>query len=127
MPNPLTCSVEELYVAAKTATGQEPDLILARDQPCGCIVCKCHDEEHCYGCGAKNCGTHKVGQIPNPVYEEPVFTPNLAFAEPPAPDWEAVAKEALRLLEACQDELSQYALCSDGCTCGDGWDFIVIR
>lgn len=41
---------------------------LQRNQPCGCIVCMCEDEEQCHGCGAKNCGTHPVGQFPNPVY-----------------------------------------------------------
>lgn len=42
--------------------------ILARHQPCGCLVCNCADEEQCHGCGARNCGTHPVGSIPNPVY-----------------------------------------------------------
>ena len=41
---------------------------LAREQPCGCIVCRCEGTEKCYGCGAKNCGTHPPGHIPNPVY-----------------------------------------------------------
>ena len=47
-----------------------PTKELARNQPCGCVVCRCEDEERCGGCGAKNCGTHPVGQIPNPVYKE---------------------------------------------------------
>ena len=42
---------------------------LARHQPCGCVVCICEDEIKCYGCGAKNCGTHIPGEIPNPVYD----------------------------------------------------------
>ena len=42
---------------------------LARDQSCGCIVCFC-EEEQCQNCGAKNCGTHDVGKIPNPIYVE---------------------------------------------------------
>src|ERR1035437_8009434 len=46
---------------------QEPRL--ARNQPCGCIICNCEDDEKCSGCGAKHCGTHEVGKIPNPVYE----------------------------------------------------------
>lgn len=41
---------------------------LARNQPCGCIVCNCDNDERCVGCGAKNCGTHAVGEIPNPIY-----------------------------------------------------------
>ena len=43
---------------------------LAKNQSCGCIVCMCEDEDQCQGCGAKNCGTHPVGEIPNPVYQE---------------------------------------------------------
>lgn len=43
---------------------------LSRNQPCGCIVCICEDEFQCQGCGAKNCGTHSLGEIPNPVYDE---------------------------------------------------------
>lgn len=38
---------------------------LARNQPCGCVVCQCKDDNQCHGCGAKHCGTHPVGEIPN--------------------------------------------------------------
>jgi len=38
---------------------------LARNQPCGCVVCQCEDDNQCQGCGAKHCGTHPVGEIPN--------------------------------------------------------------
>lgn len=51
-------------------TGPEPRL-LARHQPCGCIVCICEDaaeEDQCQGCGAKNCGTHPPGELPKRVY-----------------------------------------------------------
>jgi hypothetical protein len=44
---------------------------LARNQPCGCVVCTCENEDEpdrCLGCGAKHCGTHPVGAIPSPVY-----------------------------------------------------------
>jgi len=54
---------------AKTAAPR----LLARNQPCGCVVCDCRNEaepDRCLGCGAKNCGTHPAGQIPNPVYVE---------------------------------------------------------
>ncbi len=44
---------------------------LAKYQPCGCVVCTCEDPDRCHGCGAKNCGTHPVGEMPNPVYEAP--------------------------------------------------------
>jgi hypothetical protein len=43
---------------------------LAREQPCGCIVCTCKTEERCLGCGARHCGTHPVGEIPSPVYAD---------------------------------------------------------
>lgn len=56
--------------AGMSALGVEPTKILARHQPCGCVVCTCDDEDRCHGCGAKHCGTHPVGQIPNPVYVE---------------------------------------------------------
>jgi len=44
---------------------------LARNQPCGCVICVCGYDDQCQGCGAKHCGTHPVGQIPNPVYVTP--------------------------------------------------------
>lgn len=43
--------------------------LLAKHQPCGCIVCTCDDEVQCRGCGAKHCGTHEVGEFSSPVYE----------------------------------------------------------
>ena len=42
--------------------------VLAKHQPCGCVVCTCEDDEQCHGCGAKHCGTHPVGEIPNPCF-----------------------------------------------------------
>jgi hypothetical protein len=42
--------------------------ILAKHQPCGCVVCTCEDDVQCHGCGAKHCGTHPVGEIPNPLF-----------------------------------------------------------
>jgi len=30
--------------------------MLARQQPCGCVVCSCEDDERCHGCGACACG-----------------------------------------------------------------------
>jgi len=41
---------------------------LIKHQKCGCIVCTCEDEKQCHGCGAKHCGTHVLGEIPNPIY-----------------------------------------------------------
>ncbi len=42
---------------------------MAKYQPCGCVICTCEHETQCQGCGAKNCGTHAVGDIPNPVFK----------------------------------------------------------
>jgi len=44
--------------------------VLARSQPCGCITCWCEDDHQCQGCGAKSCGGHEVGDIPNPIFIE---------------------------------------------------------
>lgn len=54
-----------------TPAPAEAEKQLARYQPCGCVVCICENVNQCQGCGAKNCGTHPVGQIPNPIYKEP--------------------------------------------------------
>jgi len=42
---------------------------LTKYQPCGCVICTCEDDHQCHGCGAKNCGTHPVGVLPQAVYE----------------------------------------------------------
>ncbi len=45
-------------------------MLLARYQPCGCILCSCENEENkCRGCGTKHCGNHALGELPNPVYD----------------------------------------------------------
>lgn len=55
------------------------DATLARHQPCGCVVCVCDDDVQCQGCGAKNCGSHEPGKLPNSVYNRPrVFCASLA-------------------------------------------------
>ncbi len=43
--------------------------LLARNQPCGCIICYCDNIDQCQGCGAKCCGNHAVGEIPDPIFE----------------------------------------------------------
>ena len=43
--------------------------LLAKYQPCGCVICTCENDEQCQGCGAKHCGTHAICSIPNPVYQ----------------------------------------------------------
>jgi len=66
---------DDYRACARAAIAALPPAVpeLARHQPCGCIVCRCESDEQCSGCGAKNCGTHAVGEIPNPVY---VTTPD---------------------------------------------------
>jgi hypothetical protein len=81
----------------------QPERVLARIQPCGCVVCRCEDPRQCHGCGAKSCGTHPVGEIPSPVYEPapqpPRGLPALLGAMPelpepqPAVDWKAAHEE----------------------------------
>jgi hypothetical protein len=44
-------------------------MILAKHQPCGCVVCTCEYEERCGGCGAKHCGTHPVGVFSQPLFD----------------------------------------------------------
>lgn len=61
------CHVQPLYTAPQPAE-QQPEL--AKYQPCGCVICTCEHETQCQGCGAKHCGTHLVGQIPGPVYQQ---------------------------------------------------------
>lgn len=56
--------------ARYAGSGLEP--LLAKHQPCGCVICTCENDEQCQGCGAKNCGSHPIGKIPNPVYTQPV-------------------------------------------------------
>lgn len=48
---------------------------LAKNQPCGCVVCTCEDERQCQGCGARHCGAHPVGEIPNPAHVRPTAPP----------------------------------------------------
>ena len=46
------------------------EMLLARYQPCGCIICSCENEENkCHGCGASHCGNHPLGELPNPVFD----------------------------------------------------------
>jgi hypothetical protein len=51
-------------ILTRLAALQKDMSVLIRNQPCGCIICECSDEESCHGCGAKNCGTHSPGDFP---------------------------------------------------------------
>ncbi len=59
---------ETLYIRADLVPAV-CESVLEKYQPCGCIVCTCENDERCLGCGSKNCGTHPVGDLPNPVYK----------------------------------------------------------
>jgi hypothetical protein len=54
----------------KEALAQKEARTLAREQPCGCVICICGDTDKCHGCGAHHCGTHPVGVFDNPVLEK---------------------------------------------------------
>lgn len=58
-----------------------------RNQPCGCIVCFCADEERCHGCGARSCGKGEAcvfkGARSRIEYENHVVVP-LSALQPPA-------------------------------------------
>ncbi len=59
------------FIAVPDDDEDGEDETLAKHQPCGCVVCTCEDEVQCQGCGAKHCGTHPVGQLPQPVFNGP--------------------------------------------------------
>jgi hypothetical protein len=48
----------------------EQEAVLAKYQPCGCIICTCESnaDNRCLGCGAKHCGSHPLGEFQNPLY-----------------------------------------------------------
>ncbi|MEZ2742630.1 hypothetical protein ACBP93_08360 [Paenalcaligenes hominis] len=66
--HPMPCASQSTDKTACVSGNGKSDRQLARHQPCGCVVCYCENQERCLGCGAKYCGTHEVGEIPNPVY-----------------------------------------------------------
>lgn len=66
--HPMPCVSTAIDKTACVSKNGKSDRQLARHQPCGCVVCYCENQERCLGCGAKYCGTHEVGEIPNPVY-----------------------------------------------------------
>lgn len=88
----------------------QPKRMLAKFQPCGCVICDCEADHRCHGCGAKNCGTHKVGEIPNPVYE----------VQPDAEGWIThVPGDPM----PCDGGMEVLILCADGYVCGDTAEF----
>lgn len=83
---------EAIAALEAEAVQVEPTKMLAKHQPCGCVVCTCKDDQRCHGCGAKHCGTHPVGDLPNPVFDS-------AIAQEPRKD---VILEALREYQCCE-------------------------
>lgn len=63
-------AIRKAFAAILGVAAEQPAVTgeLAKHQACGCVVCTCEDEVQCQGCGAKHCGTHPVGQIPQPVF-----------------------------------------------------------
>lgn len=91
------CAV--FWEAGKRAAEQQP--ALTKYQPCGCVLCTCEHETQCQGCGANHCGTHPVGQIPGPVYQQPA--PDVAglveAASAALDEIEAIMREAYNSAE----------------------------
>jgi len=56
----------ELLHEVMAALAQQPEAKLAREQPCGCVICVCEDEKQCHGCGARHCGN----RTDHPAYVE---------------------------------------------------------
>lgn len=73
--------------------------MLAKNQPCGCVVCTCEDEVRCHGCGAHKCG--------KPVDECCFDTrgPDLVYEDEPTP----VEQDA-----AFQQAKADFAVLSNG-------------
>lgn len=85
----------------------EQQIELAKYQPCGCVLCTCEHETQCQGCGAHHCGTHPVGQIPNPAYQQ-VDRQALAkiHASRAADDLHARNRLLVEALERCRHQAS---------------------
>ena len=65
---------------ADRAEAERKAPLLAKYQPCGCVICTC-EGERCDGCGAKWCGAHPVSETPNPIYEPHPFLARAKKAE----------------------------------------------
>lgn len=50
----------EAYAAAKA----KPQSYLSKNQPCGCVLCTCDNDDRCLGCRSKHCGNHTIGYFP---------------------------------------------------------------
>jgi len=70
----------------RRGTSNECEPVMAKHQPCGCVICTCEDNEQCHGCGAHHCGKHPIAKFSNPVYE-----PSKPISGEPVPkDWKLV-------------------------------------
>lgn len=84
--------------------------VLAKHQPCGCVICTCEDEQQCQGCGAKHCGNRAdhppyVGQQPAAPSGEAVAW--LRMKPDGTPDW---AEDCI----GSDDRFLDHELASDG-------------
>jgi hypothetical protein len=123
LANTLRNYIESLAEAReKIAALEKPTL--ARHQPCGCVMCICDDTERCHGCGAKNCGTHAVGEMPSHVYEKhPLMAENARLREAQTKVDECIAAisselewlEKVRLSDINYHEDSDHSVACFGC------------
>lgn len=63
-----------LRTRAETAEAERARL--AKNQPCGCVVCTCDHEERCLGCGAKSCDRHRAQSSSLATDPAAVFEPH---------------------------------------------------
>lgn len=59
-----TCGVETVTGTCDMPAGHEGEHDDRPLYPCGCVVCRCEDEERCHGCGAKFCANHSPATPP---------------------------------------------------------------
>lgn len=86
----------------------ESNTQLARHQPCGCIVCYCENQVQCLGCGAEHCGTHDLGEIPNPVYVDHIPSASKMGFDPDEALTLAERTLSIEITELIADEILQF-------------------
>jgi soluble cytochrome b562 len=101
------------FYAAQPASPERPagrqgefNKVFAKHQPCGCVVCTCEDDEQCHGCGATHCGTHPVGEMPNPIYTHPTAPVGV----PDGDDWAQLKKATEDWADGVDTEVPQHTL-----------------